>query len=408
MRAQRDLIGSFLTAMPPTLQNMYASKPLMIVSPVTQFGGGGFPGGRSGYHQWLAQFNVGGNVIPGLFRAAGGQPGDTIGRVCVMGFSNGCIGVDEVLRAKDSAKIDTVLAIDGIHGGYISGRQLYLPAYKRYLNHAAHVVQQNPEADVNAPIMVATHSAIVPPNFPSTTETTDLIWRMAWTKAPEDVLTLDCDFDCVPVIYERALASVTWPGGKKLCSNVTNKCYSWKGLADGWLDRRIANNLFVLGWGDRKGNKIVTRDPMGTVDHIFQGRVVLRELLKEFTVKRWNAQCGVVAATAGFGQDDVVVQCTRPGRGVVYDQSDAGAKDYFPDIPESAPPPTKCPAPPPGHVIVGGDNPCETMKLPPPPPKLPPTAAAPPVDWQRALWVGLGAAAGYGGVRMASKLLRRR
>lgn len=119
--ATLDLIVSFLSSVPNTIGNMYTSRPLQLVSPVSQFKSAKWPGGRAGYRQWIAQYrDAKGGVIPGMFRAAGGKVGDTIGRVCVMGFSNGCIGVDEVLRASDSNKIDTVFAIDGIHGGYVN------------------------------------------------------------------------------------------------------------------------------------------------------------------------------------------------------------------------------------------------------------------------------------------------
>ena len=62
-------------------------------------------------------------------------------------------------------------------------------------------------------------------------------------------------------------------------------------------------------------------------------------------------------ATVGGGDDAIV--CT-PGAGVVYDKSDAGKVDYFPDIPDAAPV-AGCPPPPAGHIIVGGDNPCATV-----------------------------------------------
>lgn len=407
--AQRDLIISFLSSVPLGISGMYMERPLQIVCPVTQAGGGGYPGGRAGYQQWLSRYGGSGALIPGLFKGAGGQSGDTIGRVCVMGFSNGCIGVDEVLRASDSNKIDTVLAIDGVHGSWAySGNDKVLspPNYKRYLNHAAHVVHQSPDAPGGAPVMVITHSAIDPIQMPSTTETADLIWKLAWEKAPQDVLTLFCDFNCPPIEHIGALTSVAWTKPKQICSSVSNKCYKWSGLADGWPDRRVANNLFVLGWGDKRGEKIVTRDPAGTADHIFQSQVVLAEMLKEFTVKRWNASCGVVA-TAGVGQAELPTACT-PGQGVVYDEAGGGKYDYFPDLPEYAAPQPTCPAPPAGYMIVGGNGPCTMAPEPPPPPQVSTRRERDADLSTRVLAAFAGAAAGFAGLRYVVGALRRR
>jgi len=393
--AQRDLVVSFLSSVPPTVELLYQSRPLQLVSPVTQVASGGWPGGRAGYSQWIAQFrDAGGNVIPGMFRAAGGQPGDTIGRVAVMGFSNGCIGVDETLGAADSHKIDTVLAIDGIHGRFAPGSREPDPiAYKNFLNHAAQVLQHNPSFDENAPVMCITHSSIVPPDFPSTTQTADLIWSLAFSRAPEDVLTLECGFDCPPVRYVEDLAAVRWPDGQQVCSSVTKKCYSWSGLADGWYDRRVANDLFVLGWGDRGDKGITTRDPSGNADHVFQGRVVLREMLKELTAKRWNADCGIIASVAGFGQDDMI-GC-RPGHGLDYDRAEGGKVDYFPELGPSTPPSPRCPEPPPGYVIVGAPgDPCRAMAAPP---------APAPSLLTRSFWAGAGMLGGYATLRYVAR-----
>jgi hypothetical protein len=319
-----------------------------------------------------------------------------------MGFSNGCIGVDEVLRRPDSAKIDLVLAVDGIHGAYLNqgnDKVLAAAAYKRFLNHAAYVLNQ-PAASPSAPAMVVTHSSIVPPGFPSTTETANFIWQQAMTRATPHVETLMCGYDCPPVRNVVQLAGTKFPGGKKICSSVGSGCFTWSGFADGWYDRRAAGNFFVMGWGTDKGGKLTTVDPTGNADHIFQGRVILPELLKHFAVKRWNANCGAIVTTAGLAFD---VSTCKLGDGLVYDESDTAKVDMFPEIGDGggAAVPT-CPAPPAGYVIVGkpGDPcavaPTGTAGQPP---------VAPPVGeamsgWEKALWVAGGLAVGYGGVRV--------
>lgn len=398
--AQRDLIVSFLSSVPNAVMSAFRDKPLTLTSPVGQRARGKWAGGRAGYRQWLNQYrDADGSLIPRMWQAAGGKSGDTIGRICVMGFSNGCIGVDEVLRGSDSAKIDVVLAIDGIHGGYVVDRDtgdkvLHPPHYKRYINHAIGVLQENPDVYPHAPVMAITHSVIRPPGFPSTTETADLIWRLAYAKAPEDVLDPSCDWDCAPKVHLGDIAADKTE--RTITSSNTHKKYTWRGRADGWYDRRAANNFFVFGWGDRDNGKMATRDPTGNADHIYQGRVILPTMLGEFAVKRWNNSCGVAAA--GLGD---IAMC-KLGEGRPYDGNPAEKQDYYPEGLPTAAPAVTCPAPPPGRVIVGsGADPCATApgeaEAPSPGPIRPrprrkPTA---PFDWADAILFAGAAGAGY-------------
>lgn len=357
--AHHDLVVSFLSSVPGSVLSSFQRKPLTISSPVTQFPTGKWPGGSKGYAHWLAQYaDSKGRVIPGLAKAAGAKPGDTIGRVCVMGFSNGCVGVDHVLRATDSALIDTVLAVDGIHGSYAAPGQLRPSSYKRYLNRAMQCAKNNPETDFDAAVTVITHSVIRPGSYPSTTETADYIWKTVMGKAKAyNPLMLNCGYPCDPVVHVADIQSA-YSSAIKICNR--GKCSSWKNIDDGWYDKRVANNFFVLGWGDSVGGKLKTRDPRGYNDHIFQGRVVLKALLQEFCVKRWKHVCAPVAVV-GLGQGDVV--CTLE-RGQIYSESDAAKVDYFPEIPDVGGPPVpapSCPAPPPGRVIVAtAEDPCAT------------------------------------------------
>lgn len=362
--AQRDLIVSFLSAVPPSVLSQFDKPPLQAISPVSQSASANWPGGRPGYRAWLGQFkDADGGVIKGLAIHAGAKTGDTIGRVCVLGFSNGCVGVDELLRASDSAKVDTVLAIDGIHGAYAGKDKLHPGSYKRWLNHGVGVVRQDPEYDPNAPVMVVTHSSIRPPGFPSTTETADYIWQMVMSKAPGRVVTPGCGYDCPPAIHESNLLLQTAP--VQACSQ--GQCFTWDGIADGWYDRRIANNFYVLGWGQRHNGAVTTKDPRGYADHVFQGKYVLPLMLEEFCVKRWRRDCEPVAVIGvgtlvGFGGLGDPVSC-KLEQGIAYSHSDAGKVDYFPEIAADTPPvpaPT-CPPPEPGAIIVGSpSDPCAT------------------------------------------------
>lgn len=407
--AQHDLVVSFLSSVPGSVLPLFEKKPLQVVSPVTQKAGPKWPGGRLGYRQWLQHHaDENGNVIPGLARAAGAQTGDTIGRVAVIGFSNGCIGVDETLGFNDSVKIDTVLAIDGIHGNFGVDGQLVPNHYKHYLNHAAHVLARDPEYDTGAPVMCISHSSINPMTFPSTTATADLIWHLAMTKAPADVTTLKCGYPCVPVQRMEALASY----GEDVKACAQNGCFTWKGFADGWYDRRMANNLYVFGWGDLTPSGAKTKDPLGYADHVFQGRFVLDVLLAQLCAKRWSSVCDPVA-TAGFGAFGAAASC-KPPEGQLYDSAPNDKVDHFPNLSDEPGGggivPEPCPAPPPGYVVVGTkSNPCATIGPsgggPPPPP---PAGEEPPSRLAQVAVGTLGVAAGFGVAQAAARWWSRR
>ena len=113
-----DLIVSFLSSVPAEVLELFTAPPATVSCPVTQSASGGYPGGREGYRKWLAECSDGSNnVVPGLAAAAGIPASEPIGKVAAIGFSNGCIGVWEMLRAADAFKLDAALLIDGIHYG---------------------------------------------------------------------------------------------------------------------------------------------------------------------------------------------------------------------------------------------------------------------------------------------------
>jgi hypothetical protein len=388
----RNLVVSFLSSLPPSVAASFAEKPLQVSCPVTQAGNcevplpsknctktppgqTPLPGGRAGYAQWLSNMAVGGKIIPGLARAAGLAPGEKIGRVCVMGFSNGCIGVDEVLKYDDSAKIDTVICCDGVHGSWGPGNIVQPFQYKNHINHAISVMQQNPDADPSARVMVITHSSIVPGLMPSTTQTADAIWNEAMTMAPPDYVSLDCGEACAPVrhIYDMLGAH---PGPVSLCASACPSpgkapsyslvsdcaaecpvcagcgcCAAWASLEDAFYDRRVANNFYVLGWGDLGGPVAKTRDKYAYADHHHQARVVLPALLQEFLVKRWNRSC--TGPVSGFGVDEGDVGVCKPEEGIEYDSSTEQKVDYVPDLTPSTPSIAPCPVPDAGEIMTG-------------------------------------------------------
>ena len=245
--------------------------------------------------------------------------------------------------------------------------------YKEHVNHAISVMQQNPDVDAGARVMVVSHSSIIPGAMPSTTDTADVIWNEAMTMAPPDYVSLDCGWACAPVrhMYDmiasrlspvHLCASFPPSAGKapsySFCDEAkcaTGYCASWADFEDGFYDRRVANNFYVLGWGDPGAGHPTTRDPAGYADHHHQARVVLPALLEEFVVKRWNKSCG--GPVAGFGADDPEdVGVCKPSEGTSYDDSDEQKVDYVPDLTPETPPITPCPFPSWGEILTGSKN----------------------------------------------------
>lgn len=404
--ARKNLIISFLSSVPPGIAGSLKDETLFVACPVTRDPTPNYPGGREGYRLWLSERMDGSrNVIPGIARRAGLGSSDEIGKVCVLGYSNGCIGVDEVLGASDSQRIDVVLAVDGIHGSF-DYRKMPVPAqYKNYMNQAAHVAQFNAETDRNAPIMVVTHSSVVPGPYPSTTTTAEIIWNAVHPLAPADYVPAQTGWGSVPWLHLESMRAryadpVTYKGTPERCGKGVQP-HTWYGIEDTWYDKRGANNFYVLGWGVPGVGRYVTKDPTQCADHIFQGNTVLNALLDEFVVQRWNMKCGQVA-TAGLGGPE---SCVMPA-GVNYSTAPSGKIDYFPDLSDTSPVPTPCPLPPPGRKIVGSPtDPCaldEPLKEPPAPP------AAGDSDSKKWLAAAAGFAVGYGLAWYGGKLYRTR
>jgi len=381
-----DLIITFLSSVPDHILERFDRPVTVAHCPVTQSASAGYPGGRAGYRQWLAERMDGErNVVPGIARRVGLSPAD-IGRVCIMGFSNGCIGVWEMLKANDAFKIDTVLAIDGIHGMLSWDGQIQPPLYKPLMNFAAHAAQRNPETEPEAAVIVITHSSIGPilgkdkatgrivERSPSTTQTADVIWQTASTVFPTDYLSTDCGYGCIPNMHVQRIASqhaspieLRRP---KVCNEddppkcTASKWFRWMGIQDGWYDRRGANNTYVFGWGEYRDGQIATKDPQGTTDHIFQAQIVLPAMLEEFCLNRWNRQCFTPAMSGVGGMpaiDPTLVMKCKLGQGIPYSSSTLQKVDFFPDLqPDtSVPPPAGCPTPPEGATLVGTpSDPC--------------------------------------------------
>lgn len=98
--------------------------------------------------------------------------GYTIARVGLIGFSESCAGVREVLRSQDAGLVDTVVAIDGTHAPYDNQ---HMPAHSYVRPWAAFAkLCARPESVGRLSrawrMCVITHSSIVIPGYADTSE----------------------------------------------------------------------------------------------------------------------------------------------------------------------------------------------------------------------------------------------
>lgn len=185
-------------------------------------------------------------------------------RVCLVGFSQGCQGVRAALRHGESARVDAVLAIDGIHAGYPKGdkTKLVAPDVTPYVAYGA-------AAREDGRLFVISTSSIVPGGFASTTQTANFLWRAVTGQdadiqehdlppgfwAHEEVPPVAIKFQCIKEqIYTQALS------------------YRYRNVGG-----------FVI-------NNYVNQDPTGCADHIYQAHHVLPLIAHDFLAARWNAQ----------------------------------------------------------------------------------------------------------------------
>lgn len=282
-----------------------------------------------------------GNSIQKMFDSVA-PAGDTIGRVCVMGFSEGCMGVRATLETVDASGVDAVFACDGIHSEYESDGGVGLSLLKPYIAFARIASGTPVSVDPNVKLLCVTHSSIVPERpsktkpgkferYPSTTETAAVLWLLGFAGG-DSAESVDCPGSCTPKVNLNALAAVqfpsaTFPIGRKIGAGVitdagwssrsdptpglgNGKMYSWNGYADGWYSRLAGNNLYIFGWGRVDGDKIKTQDPTGNRDHVFQANIVLPLSVRQILLNRWNGTCDPISGL-GLG-DTSASSCTLP------------------------------------------------------------------------------------------------
>ena len=113
--------------------------------------------------------------FPELLAEAEAKAGVKFHPVILGGWSAGCGAIREILKQPENyARVDRVLAIDGIHTGYVGGKpgpqesQLEPENLEIWVQYAR-------DAIAGRKRLVVTHSEIFPGTFASTTETADYI-----------------------------------------------------------------------------------------------------------------------------------------------------------------------------------------------------------------------------------------
>lgn len=209
--------------------------------------------------QTLAEFNFG---SPAASIVAKYAPGTTILRVAYLGFSASCQGLAQVLTSGDGGKVDAILAIDGLHVGYLNKQRSQGP------NPAgmAPWVQFGVRAGLNDRLFVDTHSSVVPPGYASTTETANYLW---------DKLT-----NASPAATDPPVPDLSIPP-TSITTSVNGPTRTVQYPAPQWQPHKRRGGLVILGCDDL--------DPTGTTDHVYQGKYVLPLVLTQFLAARWNA-----------------------------------------------------------------------------------------------------------------------
>lgn len=188
-------------------------------------------------------------------------PGVAPTRVALLGFSESCHGVREILNTLDGEACDAVVAIDGLNIPYFPDTN------KPDTNVLLPWTLAAMRAVVNTRLFVSSYSSIKPP-FAGGEETADWIWKTLTNDEP-------------PVVSPPLPVLSAPPTDIKVGVPPAASPYTVHYPSIPWsLQRRIAG-LILLGCSNL--------DPAGYADHIYQAKVLLPLVLSEILALRWNS-----------------------------------------------------------------------------------------------------------------------
>lgn len=376
-----DLVITFFSST-PLLRKLLVSR---LVNPVYEHQAiVDGPVGTTKYDAWV---NARGGLAGVVAQAAASakavgvmKKGDRVGRVALVGFSEGNAGVRACLRTQGATAVDAVFSLDGMHSMYVGGK-VDLGMLMPWIGFARLAVRDVPNrAQSNGKLLCVTHSMIVPTGFAPVSECAPIVWEQALdAERPQQMEGSLCaegqveDVACTGEILDYLMDAVPFPNDDvpigarvnqerqttfssdgfttvrpsiEATSFMAEALFVWPRLNDGLVIRRHANGMHIYGWAYETPS--TRKDPTGNRDHIFQGYVAGPYLVASALAMRWNVQPAVSGFGALGGGDEFARQPQGflPGMG-----PDAGAA--------GAVAPISCPLPDPGFYLVGSQfDPC--------------------------------------------------
>lgn len=196
------------------------------------------------------------------------MPGVEPGRVCLLGFSEGCQGVREALGSPDGGRVDAAFAIDGIHTQWADQKKrlMDIALLRPWRAFASLAVADGRLCVIS--------TSDVKPDYVDTTTTSTWIWN-------EATGTTDATWDEDLPYF---LMGPVEPPYKNPAGTFGNGV-SWKETTYTQYPLRLyrkRNGLLVVNYSDL--------DPTGVGDHRFQAARVSPMLLRGYLLPRWNDQ----------------------------------------------------------------------------------------------------------------------
>ncbi len=234
--------------------------------------------------------------------------GEYPARIMVMGFSESVSGIGWLLTSKDVGLIDTIIACDGIHCGFIGGEpnrdrtNLDMSMLSRWVAFAKLAARLDAAEPPGQRHLIITHSSIgdqlYPPyKFASTTRTAATILDHAFGpgKWPEVSLpsgVIDVD-EAPPYVAPAGRLPEGQHYPRVEYNHSPDKYHAG------------ASGLIVLGYNNL--------DPTGVGDHKYQAQRVLPRVVQKLLIDRWNKEDpnrGVCTGTVSSGGEDSSESCT--------------------------------------------------------------------------------------------------
>lgn len=180
-------------------------------------------------------------------------------RIAAVGFSASCSGLMSILASQDAGNMDTVIAIDGIHG--------HVDVWAKFGALAAFGAPAGSPLPAGPRTLVITHSSVKPP-YMSTTESAARI--------------LDLVFSGQDVSGYRSHLEGLWDVG------LPYKCRNPLGKV---IEYTTTPNVYAVSHGGLTVLGYSNLDPSGGhCDHIYQAKKIMPLVCQKLLVERWNAE----------------------------------------------------------------------------------------------------------------------